>query len=121
MTPLRVGIVGCGEATQIMHLPSLRFLADLFVVTAVRDISPTFAETVGHDWNIPVRVDDPDLLVSRVDVDTVLVATPDAFHAEVALSAIEAGKHVLVEKPLCMTLRELDAIDESQRRTGVVA
>lgn len=120
MTRLRVGIVGCGEAAQIMHLPSLRFLSDLFEVTAVCDLSATVAERVGEEWSVPVRVTDPASAVALDEVDAVLVATPDAHHAAVALAAIAAGKHVLVEKPLCLTLREADEIVAAQAAAGVV-
>ncbi len=117
---LRVGIVGCGEAAQIMHLPSLRFLSDLFDVIAVCDVSRTVAERVGEDWNVPVRLVDHAAAVTLEEVDVILVATPDAHHSVVALEAIAAGKHVLVEKPLCLTVREADAIAAAQERTGVV-
>jgi predicted dehydrogenase len=50
----------------------------------------------------------------------VLVACPNAYHADVALAALAAGKHVLVEKPMCLTLREADALVDAQQRTGLV-
>lgn len=103
-----------------MHLPSLRFLAELFEVTAVCDLSKTVVERVGADWNVPVRTTDDAAVVALDEVDAVLVATPDAHHSAVALAAIAAGKHVLVEKPLCLTLREADEIAAAQDRAGVV-
>ncbi len=103
-----------------MHLPSLRFLSDLFEVTVVCDVSRAVAERVGEDWNVPVRLVDHAAAVALEEVDAVLVATPDARHSVVALEAIAAGKHVLVEKPLCMTLREADAIAAAQEQAGVV-
>jgi predicted dehydrogenase len=118
VTRLRVGVVGCGEAAQIMHLPSLRFLDELFEVTAVCDVSRSVAERVGEDWAVPLRLVDHRSALEHVDA--VLVSTPDAHHAAVALDAIAAGKHVLVEKPLCVTLREADAIAAAEARAGVV-
>ena len=120
VAPVRVGVIGCGEAAQIMHLPSLRFLAPEFEVTAVCDVSRAVAERVGDDWNVPVRLVDPAAAVALDEVDAVLVATPDAHHSVVTLAAIAAGKHVLVEKPLCLTLREADAIAAAQDKAGVV-
>jgi predicted dehydrogenase len=96
---IRIGIVGCGEVTQIMHRPSLSQLADLYEVTALCDIGE---------------------LVSRSDVDAVLVASPHAFHAEVTLAAIAAGKHVLVEKPMCVNQREAQEIVAARQKNGVV-
>ena len=110
MTIVQVGIVGCGEVTQLMHLPSLFQLHNKFQVTALCDISQNILKDVGHTWNVAKRFHDYHELVEQADVDAVLIANPNAYHAEVALAAIAAGKHVLIEKPMCMTLREADAI-----------
>jgi predicted dehydrogenase len=119
MQRLRVGIVGCGEATQILHLPSLIQLAEQFTVTALCDVSDTVLQAVGDQWRVPKRYRDYRDLVAQDDVDAVLVANPDVYHAEVALAAIAAGKHVLIEKPMCMTLREADEIRAAQESAGV--
>jgi predicted dehydrogenase len=120
MTQYRVGIVGCGEAAQILHLPSLYQLADKFTVTALCDVSQTVVDGVGEVWRVPNRTLDYRDLVARDDVDIVVVTNPNAHHAEVTLAAIEAGKHVLVEKPMCVTLRENDAIIAARDKAGVV-
>jgi predicted dehydrogenase len=120
MQPLRVGIVGCGEVTQIMHLPSLYQLADRFTVTALCDISNVVLEGVADHWNIARRLRDYRELVRQSDVDVVLITNPNAHHAEVVLAAIEAGKHVLVEKPMCLTLRDADSISTRRQKAGVI-
>jgi predicted dehydrogenase len=119
-TRLRVGIVGCGQAAQIMHLPSLALLRDDLVVTALADPSGAVAEGVGARFGVERRLTDWRELVGRPDVDAVLVTAPNAYHAEVTLAALEAGHHVLVEKPLCLTRREADAVVAAQERTGLV-
>lgn len=120
MNQIRVGIVGCGEVTQILHLPSLYQLGHLFEVTALCDVSPTVLTTVGDTWNVSNRFTDYRELVRQNDVDAVLIANPHVYHAEVIVAAVEAGKHVLVEKPMCLTLREADEIITARQRTGVV-
>ena len=110
MSIVRVGIVGCGEVTQLMHLPSLSQLQDQFQVTALCDISPNVVTQVADTWNVAKRFHDYRELVAQADVDAVLIASPNAYHAAVVLDAIAAGKHVLVEKPMCITFREADAI-----------
>lgn len=120
MQQLRIGIVGCGEVTQIMHLPSLYQLNDKFQVTALCDVSAAVLEGVGKAWGIAKRFQDYHQLIVQEDVDAVLVANPNAFHAEVALAAIAAGKHVLIEKPMCMTLREADEIISASRQNPQV-
>jgi predicted dehydrogenase len=120
MEQIRIGIVGCGEVVQIIHLPSLSQLRDQFTVTALCDASPTVLDAVGHLTGVTWRTTDYRALVARDDVDAVLVTNPHAFHAEVALAAIAAGKHVLVEKPMCFTLAEADAMIAAQERAGLV-
>jgi predicted dehydrogenase len=117
---VRVGVVGCGEAAQIMHLPSLRLLGDRFRVTAVADVSASVAARVATGWDVPFQTTDHREVVGRDDVDAVLVACPHAYHADVATAALAHGKHVLVEKPLCLTLREADAIIAAGRAAGRV-
>ncbi|MBZ0298102.1 MAG: Gfo/Idh/MocA family oxidoreductase [Anaerolineae bacterium] len=120
MKQFRVGIVGCGEAAQILHLPSLYQLADQFAVTALCDVSPVVMGGVGDHWQVPKRFADYHELVQQDDVDVVLIANPNAYHADVTLAAVEAGKHVLVEKPMCITLREADAIIAARQKANVV-
>lgn len=119
MQQLKVGLIGCGEVTQIMHLPSLAQLQEEFTVTALCDVSNHVLETIGEQWQVKNRFIDYQELLEQADVDVVLIANPNAFHAEVALAAIAAGKHVLVEKPMCMTLREADEIIAAQKWAGV--
>jgi predicted dehydrogenase len=117
---LKVGFVGCGEVTQIMHWPSLYQLSDQFEVTALCDVSPLILEELGKLWNIRTLTTDHRELIARSDVNAVLIANPNAFHAEVTLAAIAAGKHVLVEKPMCVTRREAEQIIAAQKNSKVV-
>lgn len=120
MNTLRVGIVGCGEVVQILHLPSLYQLGDKFRVTALCDASRAVLDGVGDAAGVRRRYLDYHDLVSQPDVDVVLITNPHVYHAEVALAAIAAGKHVFVEKPMCLTPAEADAISAAQRQQGVV-
>ncbi len=119
MSKLRVGVVGCGEVTQILHLPSLYQLSHLFEVTALCDISPTALNGVGDVWGIQRRYSDYHELATDTEIDVVLVANPNVDHAETILAAARAGKHVLVEKPMCMTLEEADLVIAAEREMGV--
>ena len=88
---LRIGMVGCGEVTQIMHWPSLYQLPDRYVITALCDFRPLVLEQLGKLWNVDVLTTDCRQLVSRSDVDALLVANPNPFHPEVTLDAIAPG------------------------------
>src|SRR3984893_19157517 len=116
---IRVGFVGCGEVTQIMHWPSLYQLPDQYEVTALCDVSPLILEELGKHWNVRTLTTDHRELVESPEVDVVLVSNPNAFHAEVTLDAIAAGKHVLVEKPMCVTRREANQIITAQEKSNV--
>ena len=120
MNRIRVGIVGAGEVTQQIHLPTLDVLADTFEPVAVCDVSPQVVDAVGERWRIAGRYAEYQDLVRRMDVDAVLVACSEAFHTEVTLAALAAGKHFLLEKPMCYTLHQADAIVEAQRRAARV-
>ncbi|MEO9176069.1 MAG: Gfo/Idh/MocA family oxidoreductase [Gaiellales bacterium] len=120
MSRLRIGIVGCGEATQILHLPSLRQLDDRFEIVAVCDASRDVADTVARDWAVPAASIEPAELFARGDLDAVLIASPDETHAPLTVAALDAGKHVLVEKPMAVTLRQADEISAAQERSGLV-
>ncbi len=120
MPRFRIGIIGCGSVSQIVHLPTLNQLNDLFEVTALCDVSHKVLAGVGDDWGIATRVADYEDLLALEMVDAVLIANPDVYHAEVTIAALRANKHVLVEKPMCLNLTENDAIIEAEKETGKI-
>ena len=119
MERVRLGIVGCGEVVQIIHLPTLTMLPGQFTVTAVCDVSKAVRDLVGERWGVAARYADYRDLVRSPDVDAVLITNPHAYHAETVIAACAAGTHVLVEKPMCLTLADADAIIAAQAAAGV--
>jgi predicted dehydrogenase len=117
MHRLRVGIVGCGLIAQVMHLPHLRELDDRFEIAALCDLSPGTLAAVGSYYGVDSnrRFSHWQDLVAQ-DLDAVMVFTAGSHHAPPAIAAAESGKHVLVEKPMCYTLREADAMVDAARR-----
>lgn len=116
---IRVGIIGCGEVAQINHFPSLKFLEDIFEVIAISDVSASVLERLGNLHQVKHRFLEYRDLLALPEVDAVLISTPNAYHTEQTLSALEHGKHVLVEKPMSMTLGDADAIIAAQAKTGL--
>jgi predicted dehydrogenase len=96
---LRLGVIGCGRIAQVAHLPAIAKEAGVQLV-AVSDPSPVLASAVGARYGVRSYTETADLL--RDDIDAVLIAVPDRFHLSVGAQAIEAGKHVLVEKPAAL-------------------
>ncbi len=120
MQQLRVGLIGLGEVAQVIHLPILESLPNLYTVTAICDISPTLLTAMGDRYRIPksARHDDYRDLVSRDDVDFVFVINSTEYHAECAVAALDAGKHVMIEKPICLTVREAEEIARARNASG---
>jgi predicted dehydrogenase len=118
---VNVGIIGLGEVAQIIHLPILQALSDQFRIRAVCDISPGLLQAVGDRYGIEHsnRYDDPFALVRRTDLDAVFVLNSDEYHADCVIAAARNGKHVLVEKPMCLTLAEAEAIIRARDESGV--
>ncbi len=119
MSRVRVGVIGLGEVAQIIHLPILRSLPERYEVAAICDVSEGLLQAVGDDYGIERRYTDAADLVAQDDIDAVFVLNSDEYHAEHTVLAARAGKHVLVEKPMCLTLREAEEIVAARDEAGV--
>jgi predicted dehydrogenase len=118
MDPIRIGVVGCGAIGQVHHLPNLHDLPDHFTITAVCDVSAGAAAFAAKKFSVPQHFTDyRDLLAT--DVEAVLLCQSDPKTA-VAIAALDAGKHLFIEKPMCFSLQETDAIIQAQQRSGKV-
>jgi predicted dehydrogenase len=118
MRRVKIGVIGCGAIAQVHHMPNLTDLQNEFEVTAVCDISAGAAKYLAQRFHVPQHFTDyRDLLAS--DVEAVLLCQSDPKTA-VAIDAFAAGKHVFIEKPICYSLQEADAIIAARRRAGTV-
>lgn len=118
MASVKMGIIGCGAIAQVHHMPNLVELPDLFQVTAVCDVSPGAAGYLATKYHVPAHFTDyRDLLAA--DVDAVLLCQSDP-KTQVAVDAFGAGKHVFIEKPMCFSRQEADAIIDAQSAAGTV-
>lgn len=118
MKRVRIGVIGCGAVAQVQHLPFLAELADEYEIAIVCDLSPATAEYAAGLFHVPAHVTDyRDVLAS--DVDAVLLCQTDP-KTQATVDAFDAGKHVLIEKPMCYSLQEADAIIAAAERSGKV-
>lgn len=106
----RIGmaVVGAGAFARAMHLPNLRALGDLFHLQAVVSRTGHNASTTAREFGAAYAATDYAQVLEDPGVDAVIIATRHHLHAEMALQALAAGKHVLLEKPLALTPEELD-------------
>ena len=116
--PVRIGVLGTGAVSQIVHLPILSERTDVEVV-AVSDTDVPKAKAIAARFNVKSVVSDQELLEGDL-VDGVVISTPNHLHEVQGLAALKAGKHVLVERPLALTARGVDRLLKAARKSGRV-
>ncbi len=113
---LKVGVVGAGLIAQVMHLNYLRELSDEFEIAALCDISDANASNNAARYGIPATFSDWREMLKE-PIDAVFILTSGS-HAPIAIEAAKAGKHVLVEKPMCFSVAEGLEMQEAAREAG---
>ncbi len=116
---IRTAIAGAG-AFGTKHAEGLREVDGVDVV-AIVDPEPDRARAFAAEHGIARSSSDLDDVLAADDIDAIILATPTPLHARQAIAALEAGKHVQVEIPLCDALADGRAVVEAQQRTGLVA
>ncbi|WP_077624514.1 Gfo/Idh/MocA family protein [Sediminibacillus massiliensis] len=118
MSNLRMGIIGVGGIAQGRHIPVFMELKDRVAITAVSDINITRAQEAADKFGIPKVYQDYRNMFQ--DVDAVTICTPNKFHAEITVEALEAGVHVLCEKPMAITVEECEKMIAASEKTNKV-
>ena len=114
---LRVGIIGCGEISQVAHIPNLNSLSHLFQTTYLCDIS---RDSLAHcarkvTGPAPKTTRDAAELCASPDVDVVLIASADPYHVDQGILALQNDKHCLIEKPASVCFRDMDRLIECEK------
>ena len=115
---LRLGIVGTGAVAQLVHLPLSANRNDVEVV-ALADKEPEKARALAERFHVP-RVLSTEELLDHDGLDAVILCTPNHLHEVEAVAALEAGKHVLVERPLALTPEGCERVVAAARSAGRV-
>ena len=115
MRTVRVGLIGAGGIAQT----HCRAIADVegSEIVAVADVFKDKAEKTAKKWNIPHVYDDYREMLAKEDIEAVVVATYNQAHREPTVDSLQAGKHVLVEKPMAATLEDAAAMTRAARAT----
>jgi myo-inositol 2-dehydrogenase / D-chiro-inositol 1-dehydrogenase len=108
---VKIGLIGCGWVAENIHLPALQYGADAQVV-AVAESDPDRLHEVAERFHIKHRYTNFLDLLTNPKVDAVAVCVPARFHIEVALAALDAGKHLFVEKPLALGIEDCEQLIE---------
>ncbi|MGC9064872.1 MAG: Gfo/Idh/MocA family protein, partial [bacterium] len=116
MDKVRFGIVGCGVIGPT-HAEAIGNI-DIAELKAVCDIVPEKAKTLGEKYGVDWYTDYEEML-ARQDIDVVSICVPSGLHSDLGVKAAKAGKHVLVEKPIDITLEKADTLIETCKKTGV--
>lgn len=114
-----MGVLGCGPIAQAAHFESANKARNVrlhAICDVAEDLLARMAATHAPDRTY-ARYED---MLADPDLDAVVIATADAFHVPAALMALEAGKHVLCEKPLAVAVEEAEALAEAVQASGLV-
>ena len=116
---VKVGIIGSGFVADI-HAESFQIMPDEAEVVAVASPPKCGAEELAKKYNIPRVFTDYKQMLAEDDIEMVAIAAPNYLHCQMTVDIANTGKHVVCEKPLCMTLEEADLMIETCERKGVL-
>lgn len=126
---LRVGIIGCGEISQVAHIPNLNFLAHRFHITYLCDISQQSLQhcaskvqggsssSSSSSAPPPKTTTSAEELCASPDVDIVLIANADPYHVPHGILALQHDKWALIEKPAAVCYRDIDALIAAEQKS----
>lgn len=116
---LRIGVLGAGQIAQAAHFESCTKAAnaDLY---AICDVADDLRERMAITHGAEKTYNDYERMLADPDVDAVIIATSDAFHVPASIWALEAGKHVLCEKPVGVTVEECVILGQAVEKSGKV-
>lgn len=122
MEKTNVAVIGLGGVSQIMHLPILHKMKNAEII-AVCDSDQSKAKHVARKYSVKKYFTDTGELLSDVpEIDAVIVATTTDTHADISVRCLDAGKHVLVEKPIARNLKETrQIVDASVKNRKILA
>jgi predicted dehydrogenase len=112
-----VGLIGTGWQANAQHLPNFTYIHNCQLKT-VCDVRLDAAKAAQAKFNIPLAESDYRKILADKEIDGVVIVTRSEQHAELTIAALEAGKHVYVEKPLADSIEQCQAVVEAQRKSG---
>ncbi len=117
MSKIKVGLIGGGGIVDA-HIRGYRAYADAIEVTAVADVVEETARQRAAELGAAAYTDFRQMII-EADLDAVDICLPHHLHAEAIVAAAQAGKHILCEKPLCLTIQQADQVQRAVSAAGV--
>ena len=117
---IRLGVIGSGGFIKNVHLPNIKKISDQFDITGIASRSGATASIAAEMFDIRIVTSDYELLLEDDTIDAVLIGTRHSSHADIIIDSLEAGKHVFVEKPMCITKEEGKEIVDKVEGSGLV-
>jgi len=115
----KIAVIGLGGIAQLVHLPILKKL-DNAEVSAVSEISKSRLNSVADKFGIKNKYTDYKELLKNDDSEAVIISTPTGTHRSIAIDVLQAGKHVLIEKPVATSLSEAEDIKKASINAGKI-
>lgn len=119
LNKLNIGVIGAGSISDL-HFQAYEKLGDAVQIAAVCDLNRARAQEKADKYGASQVYEDYHELLANPSIDAVSICTWNNTHAEISIAALKAGKHVLVEKPLCRTVEEALQVQQAVRDSGKV-
>lgn len=116
MSEVKIGIIGTGNIGK-EHIKAFQQLENI-TVEAVTDTYLPGAQQTAKQFDIPKVFPSVDELLKDSSIEAVVISVPNKFHAQLTIQSLEHGKHVLLEKPMALSLEDAKSIVAAQRATG---
>ena len=118
MGKLKVGIIGAGQIVEVTHMPNYIKNSNLVKTVSIVDVNIERARFMAEKFGIPEYFSSYQEMFDKVDLDAVSVCTPNKFHAEAVIAALNKGCHVLCEKPPAVSLAEAESMTAAAKRNN---
>ena len=118
MSKVKVGVIGCGSIARFRHLPEYHAHPNVEII-AVCDVALERAQSVAQTYGAKAYTDYIELLNDE-EINAVSICTPNVFHAPMSIAALQAGKHVLCEKPMATTIEDAERMNKATNLSGKI-
>lgn len=117
---INIGVIGVGDHAKETHLPNLKKLSKLFSIGGFASGSGSSAGVAAKRYSAPVATSDYRDLINDPDIQAVIIATRHSSHARMTIEALQAGKHVFVEKPMALNIEDCQKIEDVAKDNNLI-